>query len=834
MSKPQNTQNIFRRESAAAFALASKPQNWRAPGCNDETIHYQSRGREATGSVFKRKRAREHQTPSTTKNGDENKVTASDCDKIRGIDNTPFKRNTIHARSSTSTLKQPNQSSVFHRSSNKASPYPFNPYSNARIKGNPDASKWSSGIDTPDSQDKSSGQIDNDDYYAGIDDNDILEIDDTPFKSAASSTIDVSTPPSLLSKVMMLSSSETQTDAMFTGPKEKAIRQEKKKSEIKYDDSCISPTNVVTNLDSNEFETNRSDGRNESDEKNTMLSFDQLTQEEADFDAMFDLLEHDAVSEDAHMDEIKDEVDESETHVPNNRNSCKSKAFKQPSLSQYYPRESGPTKPKPRIPSFVEWNGRHFMKGDVWQLKPEASKDHDRNLIVKIKSFSTNRGREKKAIVEDKYYLPIESVFYIGSDQAPSVIEARQSKGRLGPGYVEYKRMKNCSGTTTSGSFHAVSLDKLANQIKENVASDLVFGFEGINKKAGCFFKSIHSGDRQKKRVPIPKDSQGSFTVLELYSGAGGFSLGLEEAGFSVTHHVDNDTAACSTLQANFRKSNVLQCSVEDFLRGCLRNPKSKSYPRIGSITMIHGSTPCQGFSLANRNGGANDAANNAETYQFMDVVKHFQPPFVTFENVQGMTIKINIPYVQKMVAEFLTMNYQVRICQLDASEYGDPQKRERFFILAAKEGLMLPDLPQPTHGKGLPHERKTTADALGFLENIPPLDYEGEVWAKVDGVETSLRGHVLRSSERKPDDVDLTAGDPAPTVLKRRVIRHYKNSKRPLTVLERSQLQSFPPTFDFKGTHSERLDQIGNAVPVCLARAIGKSVMKAIRESGG
>ena len=96
------------------------------------------------------------------------------------------------------------------------------------------------------------------------------------------------------------------------------------------------------------------------------------------------------------------------------------------------------------------------------------------------------------------------------------------------------------------------------------------------------------------------------------------------------------------------------------------------------------------------------------------------------------------------------------------------------------------------------------------------------------------LEGHVLRSSEQKPDDIYLTADVPAPTVIKRRVIRHYKNGKRPLTRLERAQLQSFPPTFKFKGSDSEIRDQIGNAVPVCLARAIGKAVMEAILNSSG
>jgi DNA (cytosine-5)-methyltransferase 1 len=377
----------------------------------------------------------------------------------------------------------------------------------------------------------------------------------------------------------------------------------------------------------------------------------------------------------------------------------------------------------------------------------------------------------------------------------------------------------------------------LHHQIKTPETSDLIYGYDdGCSTKAGCFFKFNSSAVSEKKRMAIPKNREGRFTALELYSGAGGFSLGLKDAGFCVTHHVDNDTAACSTLQANFQDTEVLQYDVEDFLIGCLQNSTSRRYPKVGSITLLHGSSPCQGFSRANRNGGTNDAANNAETYRFIDVVKHFQPPFVTFENVEGIADKKNRCYVQQMNAEFLKMEYQIRLCCITASDYGDPQNRNRIFILAAKKGFELPHLPRPTHGDDNPslEKRKTVEDALGFLEDIPPLEYEGEVRAELNGRSLDLQGHKLRFAERNKDDIQLVAGNPAPTVIKKRVIRHYTNNKRPLTRLEHSLLQSFPPTYLFKGTDSEIRDQIGNAVPVCLARAIGRSVIEAIRRSGG
>jgi DNA (cytosine-5)-methyltransferase 1 len=311
-------------------------------------------------------------------------------------------------------------------------------------------------------------------------------------------------------------------------------------------------------------------------------------------------------------------------------------------------------------------------------------------------------------------------------------------------------------------------------------------------------------------------------------------SQGLKEAGFhGRTDSVDSDTSSCSTLHANFPDSIVHQYTVKDFLIGCKHNPYSSRYPRIGTITLLHGSTPCQGVSKANRTGGANDDANNEEMYQFMDVVEHFQPPYVTFENVGGATDKNNRHYIQRMIARFLVMGYQVRLFSLNAVEYGDAQFRVRIFIIAAKEGLELPNVPTPTHGKQrhlLPI--KTAGDVLGFLEDINPLEYEGIIRAILpnSGVAVELDGHTLKTAKFNDSDIRLTKDNPARTVLKARIVRHYMNMNRPLTRLEQSQLQSFPPTYKFKGTDDEIRDQIGNAVPVNLARAIGKSVMDAIR----
>ena len=829
MSKRQSIDSSLDKTPATVSA-------WRP---HFSSVHGDDGGRISTVPGRSRKRVREYRTStsSAVKGDYEDEFAGLDDDDIRGVDDTPFK-------SSTSNCSYVSSMSTNNINSSKSGSNKLNHRTDWELSS---------------SREKTVPPDDAGDEFAGIDDDDIREIDETPFKDTVTSTINSATPRSLLSTVMQLSSSLSsvaRATAMVTATKQQPKQQLKEHSlerdknnneerQLRYEDSLM---NIVTNLESHE------DTRDSGDkEKNVKLSLDQLTQEEVNFDAMFE--SGDPVGID---DTSRDEADYAQDNskmsdYDDGGDPSELRALKQPTLSQFYSREDNPPKQIPKIANFAESNGRHFMKGDIWQHKTVSSGTTSNhvcnecsNLIVKIESFSTERirggKREKVAKVENKFYLPIENVPWLGSDLALTVIDDRRSNGRIGPEFVEYKlRTRNriyssLSDTTPSISVPRFPLQMLGKQIKVPVTSDLVFGYDDNGStKAGCFFKFNHLAFSQKKRIILPKNKKGSFTALELYAGAGGFSLGLKDSGFCVTHHVDNNTAACSTLQANFPDSESLQCSVEDFLIGCLRNPTSSRCPKIGSITLLHGSSPCQGFSRANRNGGANDAANNAETYQFMDVVKHFKPPFVTFENVEGISSNKNKIYVQRLIAEFLKMSYQVRLCFVTASDYGDPQDRDRVFILAAKEGLELPCLPQATHGDDPSLlKKKTVADALGFLEDIPPLEYEGEVRGKLNGITLDLQGHILRSSEQKNDDVQLVARARAPTVIKRRVIRHYKNSKRPLTRLERACLQSFPPTYKFYGTDSEIRDQIGNAVPVCLARAIGKSVMKAIQQSEG
>ncbi|OEU15938.1 S-adenosyl-L-methionine-dependent methyltransferase [Fragilariopsis cylindrus CCMP1102] len=208
-------------------------------------------------------------------------------------------------------------------------------------------------------------------------------------------------------------------------------------------------------------------------------------------------------------------------------------------------------------------------------------------------------------------------------------------------------------------------------------------------------------------------------TALDLFAGVGGMSMGLKNAGFDVKFAVENNHLTAATLQANnCSSSNVGHVFVEDvkvFLKRCHQG--HPCYPSAGDVDHIHASTPCKGFSRANRNGGKDDLRNNQQTLLFIKAIKHFKPMTATFENVPGLILKDYKRYLQSMVTSLLRMSYQVRVAVLTASLYGDPQNRRRLILWAARKDCVLPSLPIETHGTRWSLSIDTCKDALQALE---------------------------------------------------------------------------------------------------------------------
>ena len=316
--------------------------------------------------------------------------------------------------------------------------------------------------------------------------------------------------------------------------------------------------------------------------------------------------------------------------------------------------------------------------------------------------------------------------------------------------------------------------------------------------------------------------------VLDLFAGCGGMSLGFKEAGFDVKYLVENNPSAAGTLRLNHPKqpkSFIFEEDVRVFLKK-VRDPEYIGmYPKGKDIDHVHASSPCQGFSDANRCGDVEkDKKNNKLAYEFVEAVREYLPPTASFENVTGMLAESRgrRKYLQKIVGSLLVaLGYQVRVCILSACDYGDPQKRERVFLFAALRDWKLPNVPPRTNAK------VSFKAKLRDLENVEPVEGNGLVRVPAGWVyDHGINGTALKSEESEWVRLSQHQDGVAPTVLRQRGIKHW-SQPRCLTVRERAKLQGIPDDYEFCGSASDRRNQIGNAVSVGLATAVAMSIMK-------
>lgn len=328
---------------------------------------------------------------------------------------------------------------------------------------------------------------------------------------------------------------------------------------------------------------------------------------------------------------------------------------------------------------------------------------------------------------------------------------------------------------------------------------------------------------RRKQMLAYVRDNEGynivrvrrpELRLIEGFAGAGGMHLGYEEEGFTTVQAIEYNDAAVTTFKHNNPGVPVYHGDIQEFIR---QMEDDDFRTNMGRIDVIHTSSPCQGFSKANRNGGQNDDANNRLSYTFVDLLRLTDALVGTFENVEGMWTKKGMPYLRKILVDCIALGYQVRVKILRCCDYGDVQKRPRLIIIAAKHYVPMPPHPAHTHGPGkLPYV--TTKNVLA------PLCRE------------NLRGSFPNMEDVGPknfnegESIQLVAHSFSPAVLaKGSEIFHYEEH-RPLNMRERAALQSFPYNYEFLGTQTEQKRQIGNAVPVELSRAIARTVRDSLR----
>lgn len=358
----------------------------------------------------------------------------------------------------------------------------------------------------------------------------------------------------------------------------------------------------------------------------------------------------------------------------------------------------------------------------------------------------------------------------------------------------------------------------------------------------------MESSDEGSAEVLSPK--RNNAVAIDLFCGAGGLSLGLQQAGFQIVAAIDNDSIAASTYEANIR-SGLLNGVIEDISAS---DVLSKAGLSPGDCTLLAGGPPCQGFSLQRR--GSRKDPRNELILQFLRMVEEIRPRFFLMENVGGLLTKHGKPFLRELSLRTSRLQYVIHVATLDAVDFGVPQIRRRAFII----GEHTPNfhsrfaVPKPTQATP-----RTVRDAIADLPSPPedgtchpliPNHYREARLAAINrerirlvppgGGREHLPGylqlacHVNNPTHRHKDvygrlswdepSVTLTAGFDSFT----RGRFAHPVEHRSLTIREGARIQTFPDSFVFHGNREEGARQVGNAVPPLLARHLALGILEA------
>lgn len=343
-------------------------------------------------------------------------------------------------------------------------------------------------------------------------------------------------------------------------------------------------------------------------------------------------------------------------------------------------------------------------------------------------------------------------------------------------------------------------------------------------------------------------------TAIDLFCGAGGFSLGLRRAGFTVLGALDNDSRAVETYEHNFGPI-VFNADARTFDMSQLVSDIAEP------PTLVAGGPPCQGFSLQRR--GTRQDERNSLVQVFLDKSLALRPKFFVIENVLGLVSKHGREFQRYVEDTATAAGYLCHTAKLNAADFGVPQIRWRALIVGerlddSKAYFRFPtpgfdkksyvtvrqalsDLPSPPEdGSGHPrifnHFRESKLSKLNRerIMHVPEGGGREDLPSHLE-----LPCHVNNRSHRHLDTYGRLAWNkPSVTITARfdsftRGRFGHPSEHRSLTLREGARLQSFPDTFRFFGNREEVARQIGNAVPPLLAEAIGKAVLSALSHRG-
>ncbi|KAF5076035.1 Modification methylase HaeIII [anaerobic digester metagenome] len=349
-------------------------------------------------------------------------------------------------------------------------------------------------------------------------------------------------------------------------------------------------------------------------------------------------------------------------------------------------------------------------------------------------------------------------------------------------------------------------------------------------------------------------------SVIDLFAGVGGLSLGFEKQGFDVLIANEYDKSIAAAYTENHKKTKMIVGDITSL------DLKETFGSYTGKIDVVIGGPPCQGFSQKGQRKTIHDERNFLFKY-YVAVVELVKPRYFVMENVPNLLTAENGFFYKEIEELFNKMGYSLEHGVLNASDYGVPQNRRRTVIIGKLNGA-APKLPQPKDIK------VTIWDAisdLAYLEsgegayeqeykNAPESDYQKilrgnskvlynhtvtkhsplalERLALIPpnaGREVLPKEHLTKSiysgtwTRMRKDEISVTITTRFDTPSSGKFTHPFLD--RAITVREAARIQSFPDDFVFVGNKGSQMKQVGNAVPPLLAAAIAEVIMKDIKE---
>jgi DNA (cytosine-5)-methyltransferase 1 len=381
---------------------------------------------------------------------------------------------------------------------------------------------------------------------------------------------------------------------------------------------------------------------------------------------------------------------------------------------------------------------------------------------------------------------------------------------------------------------------------------------DNLEEVSNDLFLKKHKKIEPKEDNILKNNKKNKLTFIDLFSGAGGIGVGFEQAGFEHVFSADFDQSVAKTFKHN--NPNI------PFIEGDLSDKKifNDIKDRFSSkeIDIIVGGPPCQGFSMFGKRRFVNskdynvhDDDRNKLIFTYLDYVKHFKPKWFLMENVQGLTTLDGGSFLKALIIEIEKLGYNNHDYKIiNTADYGVPQKRKRFVLIANRTGNIIPwpkpkyyekpeDWEKPYRSVGEVLLGLETTKSQNKYFNHTPMNHSADVVERFSYIKEGckiipeeLPEHLKHSRTGKEIQsfskvfFRLDRDKPSHTLVPGHSafpIHPWLN--RQLTVREAARIQTFPDNIEFLGNHGQQCKQVGNAFPPMAAETIANSIAKAI-----